>query len=238
MTTSLSLSHVSKSIGKTTILDDISFSVNRGEVFGFIGANGAGKTTTLKIILGILQPNCGEVTLFGKSPREQEIQKKIGFMPEHTYFYKFLTGEEFLDYSASFYRVPHDILEKRKGDLLKKVGLFDARKKRLSTYSKGMLQRIGIAQAIIHDPEIIFLDEPMSGLDPLGRVMIKDILQELKKQGKTIFFNSHILSDVEVLCDRFAIIHKGKILTQMPVSELNNSLEDFFLETVKGANIK
>ncbi|MBS9784050.1 ABC transporter ATP-binding protein [Candidatus Gracilibacteria bacterium] len=233
MQNSLQLSHISKTIGKTKILDDISFDVKKGNVFGFIGANGAGKTTTLKIILGILEPTEGEIKIFGKNPSEQVVQKKIGFMPEQTYFYKFLTGEEFLDYSASFYKISKDILKKRKEEVLKKVGLFDARKKKLSTYSKGMLQRIGIAQAIVHDPEIIFLDEPMSGLDPIGRVMIKNIILELKNQGKTIFFNSHILSDVEVLCDEFAIIHKGKIRAKMPINELKNSLEDFFLQTIE-----
>lgn len=233
MQNSLQLSHISKTIGKTKILDDISFDVKKWNVFGFIGANGAGKTTTLKIILWILEPTEGEIKIFWKNPSEQVVQKKIGFMPEQTYFYKFLTGEEFLDYSASFYKISKDILKKRKEEVLKKVGLFDARKKKLSTYSKWMLQRIGIAQAIVHDPEIIFLDEPMSGLDPIGRVMIKNIILELKNQGKTIFFNSHILSDVEVLCDEFAIIHKWKIRAKMPINELKNSLEDFFLQTIE-----
>ena len=187
-------------------MKNISFSVEKGDVFGFIGPNGAGKTTTLKTILGIIEPTSGEVKIFGENPQNISVKKRIGFMPENTYLYKYLTGDEFLDYAAGFYE--------RKNWVLEKVGLDSARSRRLSTYSKGMLQRIGIAQAILHDPELIFLDEPMSGLDPIGRKMIKDLLLELKKSGKAIFLNSHILPDVEAVCDKYAIIAGGKILKQ------------------------
>lgn len=154
-------------------------------------------------------------------------------MPENTYLYKYLTGEEFLDHSGSFYHLDTNFLKKRKEWILEKVGLTDARDKFLSKYSKGMLQRIGIAQAILHDPELIFLDEPMSGLDPIGRKMIKDLIIEMKNQGKTIFLNSHILHDVQSMCDRFAILFDGKILENKKISEISTDLEDIFIQTIE-----
>lgn len=232
MTQIIKLKNVSKTIGTKEILHNISFSIARGEVFGFIGPNGAGKTTTLKTILGILTPTEGEVKIFGRTPTDRDVQKRIGFMPENTYLYKYLTGDEFLNFCGGFYRMNSGLLQKRKEDLLERVGLTEFQHARLSTYSKGMLQRIGIAQALLHDPDIIFLDEPMSGLDPLGRKMIKDLLFSLKQEKKTVFFNSHILSDVEVICDRFAIITRGKIVAEESIHSLSGTLEDFFLEKV------
>lgn len=202
----ISLKNLSKTIGKSEILSDISLSLQSGEVFGFLGPNGAGKTTTMKAILGIIEPTSGQVRIFGKLPTDTTVQMRIGFMPENTYLYKYLTGDEFLDFNGRFYNLSREKLEERKTWALEKVGLVQARNKRLNAYSKGMLQRIGLAQAILHDPDIIFLDEPMSGLDPVGRKMVKDLLLELKATGKTIFFNTHILSDVESICDSFAII--------------------------------
>ena len=233
----IELSEIEKQISGHCILKKISFSVEKGDVFGFIGPNGAGKTTTLKTILGIIEPSNGTVKIFGENPQDISVKKRIGFMPENTYLYKYLTGEEFLDYSSGFYELDKKWLQERKDWVLKKVGLDMARDRKLSTYSKGMLQRIGIAQAILHDPELIFLDEPMSGLDPIGRKMIKDLLIELKKSGKTIFLNSHILSDVEVICNRFAIIVGGKILAHDEMKNLNTSLEDFFMKTIEGEKI-
>lgn len=228
----LSLKNIKKSISGTEILHGISFEVQKGEVFGFIGPNGAGKTTTLKTILGIIEPTDGEIQIFGKNPRNIEVQKRIGFMPENTYLYKYLTGDEFLDYSAGFYQLDTKWLAERKDWILEKVGLIHARGRRLSTYSKWMLQRIGIAQAILHDPELIFLDEPMSGLDPIGRKMIKDLLVELKKSGKTLFLNSHILSDVQVICDRFAIICSGEIVATDAMKNISEPLEDYFMKKI------
>lgn len=155
-----------------------------------------------------MRPTTGEIKILEGSIDEPNTRQKIGFMPENTYLYKYLTGDEFLDFNGAFYNLSPLKLRERKDFVLEKVGLTYARSKRLNTYSKGMLQRIGLAQAILHDPEIIFLDEPMSGLDPIGRKMVKDLMLELKKEGKTIFFNTHILSDVEVICDRFGIISK------------------------------
>lgn len=232
----IELANITKTISGHDILHGISFEVKSGEVFGFIGPNGAGKTTTLKTILGIIEPTRGDVKIFGKNPKEISVKKRIGFMPENTYLYKYLTGDEFLDYSGDFYSLKNRWLEERKNWVLQKVWLENARSRRLSTYSKWMLQRIGIAQAILHDPELIFLDEPMSGLDPIGRKMIKDLLLELKKSWKTIFLNSHILSDVEVICDRFAIISGGKILADGEIKALETSLEDFFMNTLEKTN--
>ena len=228
----ISLKHLSKKIKKSQILHDISLSMHKGEVFGFLGPNGAGKTTTMKAILGIIEPTDGTVEIFGHSPRDISVQKRIGFMPENTYLYKYLTGDEFLDFNGRFYDLSKELLIERKDWALEKVWLTQARKKRLNTYSKGMLQRIGLAQAILHDPEIIFLDEPMSGLDPIGRKMVKDLMIELKNAGKTIFFNTHILSDVEMICDSFGIICEWKLVANMKIGDLDIPLEDFFMKKI------
>ena len=228
----ISLQHLSKKIGKSEILHSITLSLYAGEVFGFLGPNGAGKTTTMKAILGIIDATTGTVKILGKSPRDTSVQQKIGFMPENTYLYKYLSGDEFLDFNGWFYPLTRERLEERKTWALEKVGLTEARHKRLNTYSKWMLQRIGLAQAILHDPDIIFLDEPMSGLDPIGRKMVKDLMLELKAAKKTIFFNTHILSDVETICDSFGIICEGRLVANMQISDLNMPLEDFFMEKI------
>ncbi len=229
----LTISNLSKKIGKNLILDDISLSLEEGEVFWFLGPNGAGKTTTMKAILGIIEPTRWSVEIFGGKVQSIAVRKRIGFMPENTYLYKYLTGDEFLDFNGKFYNMNARELAKRKDIVLGQVGLTQARGKKLNTYSKGMLQRIGLAQAILHDPELIFLDEPMSWLDPVGRRMIKDLMLGLKKAGKTIFFNTHILSDVEAICDSFGIIVAGKLVSRMKVSHLDRPLEDYFMEKVK-----
>lgn len=228
----ISIKHLSKKIGKSEILHDITLSIHAGEVFGFLGPNGAGKTTTMKAILGIIEPTSGVVQIFGKIPQDISVQQRIGFMPENTYLYKYLTGDEFLDFNGRFYSMWKERLEERKTWALQKVGLLHARNKRLNAYSKWMLQRIGLAQTILHDPEIIFLDEPMSGLDPVWRKMVKDLMLELKESWKTIFFNTHILSDVEDICESFGIICEWKLVVNMKVSELKLPLEDFFMEKI------
>ncbi len=228
----ISLQHLSKTIGKSNILSDISLTLKSGEVFGFLGPNGAGKTTTMKAILGIIDATSGTVEILGKSPRDTSVQQKIGFMPENTYLYKYLTGDEFLEFNGWFYPLTREKLAKRKTWALEKVWLTEARAKRLNTYSKWMLQRIGLAQAILHDPDIIFLDEPMSGLDPIGRKLVKDLMLELKAAWKTIFFNTHILSDVETICDSFGIICEGRLVANMLISDLDMPLEDFFMQKI------
>ncbi len=199
---------------KKRVLHGIDFSVKRGELFGFIGPNGAGKTTTLKILMGLIRATQGEASILGHDVRETAFREHIGFAPESPYFYDFLTGTEILEFYARLCAVPAQRRRERVREVLELVGLGDAADTRLRTYSKGMLQRIGIAQAIVHDPSVVFLDEPMSGLDPVGRTEIRDLVVRLNAAGKTIFMNTHILSDVETICDRVAIIVQGRIAYQ------------------------
>lgn len=203
---------------KKEVLKDISFSLNKGEIFGFLGPNGAGKTTTIKILIGLLNPDKGRVEILNSNPKDEKIKNKIGFLPEMPYFYEHLTGEEFLDYTARLYGIKNK--KERIEYLLKEVGLYNERKKSLRNYSRGMLQRIGIANALISDPEILILDEPLSGLDPVGRKEMKDLIYKQKKEGKTVFFSSHILSDVEEICDRIAVIVEGRIIKIGYLSEI------------------
>jgi len=193
------------------VLDGISFSVRRGEIFGFVGPNGAGKTTTLKVLMGLIRPSGGSAEILGHDVRTSEFHRHVGFLPENPWFHDFLTGAEILRFYAQLSGVPRTQIAERTGALLEQVGLAHAADVRLRAYSKGMLQRIGIAQALVHDPEVVFLDEPMSGLDPIGRKEIRDLILRLRNEGRTVFMNTHILTDVEALCDRVAIIAKGRI---------------------------
>lgn len=224
--------NVEKELDGKAILKRISLTVEKGEVFGFLGPNGAGKTTTMKTILWLLVPDSGKITILEESGLTKEAKKRIGFMPENTYLYKYLTWREFLRFNGNFFDIPKDVLEGRIETLIEKVGLSHASDKLLAKYSKGMLQRIGLAQAIINEPDIVFLDEPMSGLDPIWRKMVKDLILELKEKGTTVFFNTHILSDVESLCDHFAIIHFGEIIADERVENLDEPLEEYFIEKV------
>lgn len=220
------------------VLENITFSVPEGASFGLLGPNGAGKTTTMKIILGLLKPTNGEVTIMGKHTTNREIRAKIGYMPENPYFYTYLNGYEFLNLCADLLGIEKRKKKARIEELLELVGMSSRAYRSLGRSSKGMLQRIGIAQALLNDPELILLDEPMSGLDPLGRKEIKDIILSLKNQKKTIFFNSHILSDVEDLCDSVAILKLGKLLSVESIDKIKNSgkyadLESYFIDLVK-----
>jgi len=229
----LEVKKVNKNLAKKHVLKDVSFSVKEWEIYGFLGPNGAGKTTTMKCIMGLIDPESGSIEVFKTPGLTLDDKKKIGFMPENTYLYKHLTWREFLDFNWKFFWLSWKKLEKKINELLKRVGLEDAGDKFLHTYSKWMLQRVGLAQAIINDPDLVFLDEPMSGLDPIGRKMVKDLLVELNKSGTTIFFNTHILADVESICDRISIIHKWEIIVEWKkVSDIEWTLEDFFIEKV------
>jgi ABC-2 type transport system ATP-binding protein len=196
---------------KKTSLEGLSMQVETGEVFGFIGPNGAGKSTTIKLLMGLIFPTAGSARILGKPISDVEMHRDIGYLPEQPYFYDYLTASEVLDYFARF----HDLTAADRNDrvqrMLKKVGLETARKIQLRKYSKGMLQRVGLAQAILHDPKVVILDEPMSGLDPVGRRELRDIILELKREGKTVMFSTHILSDAEMLCDRVGVIVGGKL---------------------------
>ena len=185
--------------------------VEEGEIFGFIGPNGAGKSTTIKLLMGLIFPTAGNARILGKPISDIEMHRDIGYLPEQPYFYDYLTAAELLDYFARIHDLKAADRKERVPQMLKKVGLETAGKIQLRKYSKGMLQRVGMAQAILHDPQLVILDEPMSGLDPVGRREVRDIILELKREGKTVMFSTHILSDAEMLCDRVGVIVGGKL---------------------------
>ena len=223
---------------KIESLKNCSLRVYQGETFGLLGPNGAGKTTLLKLLLSIVRPTSGRGLLLGKPLGDRTVKQKIGYLPENTYFYDYLTGWEFLQFTAGLFQIPTEVQRQRIPLLLELVGLSKsaAQKKQLRQYSKGMLQRIGVAQAIINDPEVVFLDEPMSGLDPMGRYQIREIILSLKAQGKTIFFNSHVLSDVEQICDRIAILNAGELLCIGSLDQLLGKADTYQVKG-KGGNI-
>lgn len=205
-------------------LKPLTLSVEAGETFGFLGPNGAGKTTTLKLLMGIIFPTSGSANILGRNFHDPDVKRRIGFLPEQPYFYDYLSAAELLDYYAQLAGVHNQERKQKIPDLLKKVGLGDVGDRQLRKFSKGMLQRVGIAQAIIHDPEVVFLDEPMSGLDPLGRYEVRELIQGLKDEGKTIFFSTHILSDAEALCDRVGIVHKGELRGIGAINDIRSSV--------------
>jgi ABC-2 type transport system ATP-binding protein len=196
---------------KKTSLEGLTMEVENGEVFGFLGPNGAGKSTTIKLLMNLIFPTSGSARLLGKPTTDVQMHRDIGYLPEQPYFYDYLTAAEVLDYFAKFFDLAPGDRKERVARMLKKVGLETAGKIQLRKYSKGMLQRVGLAQAILHDPKLIILDEPMSGLDPVGRREVRDIILELKNAGKTILFSTHILPDAEMLCDRVGVIVNGKL---------------------------
>jgi len=214
---------------KVESLRGCTLAVKRGETFGLLGPNGAGKTTLLKILLGLTRPSSGQARLMGKAPGDREVKQYIGYLPENTYLYDYLTGWEFLELIGGLFGLTRADLRQRIPHLLDRVKLDEktARNKKMRQYSKGMLQRIGMAQALLNDPQIVFLDEPMSGLDPLGRFQIRQIVESLKARGTTVFFNSHVLSDVEQICDRFGILARGELICTGSLDELLGSASDF-----------
>ena len=192
-------------------LHPLHLAVEEGEIFGFLGPNGAGKTTTLKMLMGLVFPTGGSARILGLDINDPKVKAQIGFLPEQPYFYDYLTAHELLDYYGELSGMPGADRGKKIESVLRRVGLYDISGLQLRKFSKGMLQRVGIAQAILHDPKVVFLDEPMSGLDPMGRREVRDLIQQLKAEGRTIFFSTHILSDAEALCDRVAIINRGEL---------------------------
>ncbi|GGA58792.1 ABC transporter ATP-binding protein [Okeania sp. KiyG1] len=224
---------------KIESLKSCTLTVYQGETFGLLGQNGAGKTTLLKTLLGIVRPTSGSGALLGQPIGDRVIKEKIGYLPENPYFYEYLTGWEFLEFVAGLFQIPTSIQKQRIPELLDLVGLSKstAIRKQLRQYSKGMLQRVGMAQALINDPELVFLDEPMSGLDPMGRYQIREIIISLKKQGKTIFFNSHVLSDVEKICDRIAILAEGELICIGTLDEVLGTNESYYVKG-KSGNLK
>jgi ABC-2 type transport system ATP-binding protein len=205
-------------------LKPLQLSVEEGEIFGFLGPNGAGKTTTLKMLMGLVYPSGGSARILGMEISDPRMKAQIGFLPEQPYFYDYLTARELLEYYGRLSGVPAIGRSKKIGEMIDRVGLRDSADVQLRKFSKGMLQRIGIAQAILHEPRVVFLDEPMSGLDPIGRREVRDLIEQLKKEGKTVFFSTHILSDAEALCDRVAIINLGELRRVGSVSELTANI--------------
>jgi ABC-2 type transport system ATP-binding protein len=217
---------------KVHVLKDVSFSIRSQHTYGFVGNNGSGKTTTIKGILQFIKPDSGEVKFFGE-PLSIRNKKRIGYLPERPYLYEFLSAMEFLEFHWSLTYDSKKFFKDRAHETLKRVGLFDARDRRLRTFSKGMLQRAGLAQAILHEPELLILDEPMSGLDPDGRILVKEILRDQQKQGRGIFFSSHLLEDMEQLCSHLVVIHQGEIIYQGSIDTVmkdQKSLEEAFKE--------
>ncbi len=222
--------------GRKVAVRDLNLTVQAGEIFGFLGPNGAGKTTTMNVLLGFVNPTAGAAYLFGVNVSEPIARQRIGYLPELTYYYKFLTAEELLRFYARIFHVPRREADQRIVSLLKLVELTDAGRRPIKSYSKGMQQRVGLAQALINNPDLLILDEPTSGLDPLGRMKVREIIQRLKNEGKTVFFSSHELGEVETVCDRVAIIHQGELKVEGRVDDLvaqyRAGLEQIFLKII------
>ena len=243
METTLSIENLrveyrSRDLGETTkvAVTGLNLRVGQGEVFGFLGPNGAGKTSTMNVLLGFVPPTSGTARIFGVDVHEPIARQRIGYLPEQTYYYKFLTAEELLRFYAGIFQIPKAETESRIDAVLKLVELDHARKRQIKTYSKGMQQRAGLAQALINNPDLLILDEPTSGLDPIGRMKVREIIQRLKGEGKTVFFSSHELGEVETVCDRVAILHQGELKTEGRVSDLlrehSANLEQIFLKLI------
>jgi len=222
----LEVSHLARSyranlsLKKYWILRDLSFSVEQGEIFGFIGPNGAGKTTTIKLIMDLVSPDAGSIRILGESHQSVAVKRRLGFLPENPYFYDYLTAAEFLDFYGRLFGFAREVRRARADAMLERVGLANRRDRQLRKFSKGMLQRLGLAQALLNEPEFVILDEPMSGLDPVGRREVRDIILSLKAAGRTVFFSTHILSDTELICDRVGILSKGELKAVGRVSDL------------------
>ncbi len=226
--------------GRQRALDGLTLNVREGEIFGFLGPNGAGKSTAIKTLLGLIPFTSGRVRLNGSPPSDIRSRRSVGFLPEEAFYYRFLTPVEILKFYGEIFGIPKRILKQRIEKLLDLVGLEAVRKKPLSTFSKGMVQKLSLAQALVNEPRTLILDEPTSGLDPLARMELRRILSGLKKEGRTIFFSSHELSEAELLCDSVAILKSGKLLRFGPLAEVlrdrkDRNLENFFLDAIRGS---
>ena len=244
MKTVLSIENIHKSFSvgfipqKKEILQGITFSVAEGEIFGYLGPNGAGKTTTLKCVLGLIFPDKGTIELFGRPHLDPRAKERLGFLPENPYFYDYLTAREFLEFYGQLFGIKRHEREARIAALLELVGMEKAAGLQLRKFSRGMLQRIGLAQALINEPSLVLLDEPLGGLDPLGRKEIRDVIIHLREEGKTVFLSSHILQDIEMICDRVAIIVGGRIMSQGRLADLISEKILFTEVTVSGVEEK
>ncbi len=222
--------------GNIRALDALNLTIPKGRVFGFIGPNGAGKTTAMHVLLGFVPPTSGEAFIFGENVNHSIARKQIGYLPEHPDTYRFMTGYELLSMTGRLFLMKGKSLKTRIDEILEQTGIADAANRKIATYSRGMMQRICLAQALINDPDLVILDEPTGGLDPIGRLAIRKIITGLRERGKTVFFSSHELSEVELVCDYLAILSKGKIVSEGAVRDLikpGDNLEKYFMETIK-----
>jgi ABC-2 type transport system ATP-binding protein len=218
-------------------LRELAFTMGSGEVFGFLGPNGAGKSTTIKILMGLIHPTGGSARLFGTSVTEHAARRKVGYLPENPAFYDFLTAREYLTFVGSSFGMAEADINTRTEEVLLQLDLQDAAKRRIRSYSKGMVQRLGIAQALLHDPDLYILDEPMSGLDPIGRALVKEVIKSLKERGKTVFFSTHITADVEAVCDRLGVIVQGRLVALDRVENvLRSGIEGYTVEVGGGSD--
>lgn len=237
----LRLEHVSRVFGAVKAVDDLSLSLKQGEVVGFLGTNGAGKTTTIKMLLGILRPTEGTISVMGGDPADPATRLRVGYMPETAYYYPYLNARELLEFYGGLCGMDRRAVRARADVLLEQVDLAEAAERPLKTCSKGMLQRAGIAQALLADPDLLVLDEPFTGLDPLARIRFRQLLQRLRETGKSIFFSSHELGETELLCDRVAIMKKGRCFYDGPVSRLagdgRENLERIFLDVLEKGEV-
>jgi ABC-2 type transport system ATP-binding protein len=220
---------------KKVALNALDLQIKRGEIFGLLGPNGSGKTTTIKLLLGLLFPTSGEATVFDMPAADVRKNERIGYLPEESYLYRFLNAEETLDFYGRLFDIPPDVRKKRAADLIRLVGLEQDRRRTLREYSKGMRQRIGLAQALINDPEFIILDEPTSGLDPNGTIWMKDLIRQLRDQGKTVLMCSHRLDDVQAVCDRIAILYNGDL---QELGKVDTLVEDAVRVEVRAVNLR
>jgi ABC-2 type transport system ATP-binding protein len=235
MTPAIETHGLSKVFGEKVAVADLTLSVEQGEVFGFLGPNGAGKTTSIKMLLGLITPSGGEGHLLGAPLGDHQVRRRVGFLPEHFRFHDWLTATEFLRLHAELYQMPREDFQPRIHKLLELVGLRAHADQKLRQFSKGMLQRIGLAQALLNHPDVVILDEPTSGLDPVGRRLVRDIIKDLRQSGTTVFLNSHLLSEVEITCDRVAFIKHGEVLR---VSPLKTLVEGGLTVEVRARNLK
>ncbi|MEE8380891.1 MAG: ABC transporter ATP-binding protein [Thermodesulfobacteriota bacterium] len=235
MNTAIEVNHLTKDYVNVRALDKLSLEVRKGECFGLLGPNGAGKTTLMKILLNLISPSSGSVKIFNQPVKNENIREKIGYLPERVMIYGFLKGNEFLDYQGKLYGMDPARRKRRIEECLKVVGMREERSRKIEEYSKGMVQRIGLAQALLNEPELLLLDEPAAGLDPISNKEIRDVLLKLKEAGVTIFINSHLLSEIEMTCDRVAILHRGHLVKMGNKQELTSKEELIELQ-VEGIN--
>ena len=228
-----------KKLAKVAALQDLSLEIPRGEVFGFLGPNGAGKSTTIKILMGLLRPTSGSVSIFGKPAQDAQSRLRVGFLPENPAFYDFLTAREYLKFVGRTFSMTDEAVKSTSAELLELLDLAKAADRPMRGYSKGMIQRLGLAQAMLHDPDLYILDEPMSGLDPVGRALVKEIIKDLKNRGKTVFFSTHITADIEVVCDRVGIVSGGRLRTVDSVANiLQSGVEGYLLQVNRAGAVE